>query len=665
MISVTNFNKCVTILIRKLCNFDNREANFTSYPIYMKNKSLLLSVAVYALLSIPFKNFSQTINYGSAANFVILTTVGAIGNTGTSQLTGNVGTNSGGTTNFGNVNGVMYSGDGATGAASNSLLSAYSQLNSAIPTATHAPLLGNGETLVAGVYSVSGVTVLSNVLTLDGQGSSNAVFIFKISAAFSSTNAAEIKLINGALACNVHWKVEGAVTLASLTIMKGNIVANNDLISLATGSKLEGRMLAINGAISVNEVTAKTPIGCGSPVLTGPAAPFLGSSVCYALFSGNENISNSGSTTVKGDIGTNVGLTTGFNPLMVDGMIHPIPDGSTAAAASALLNARTYMNSLTADIELLYPAQMGRKLVLTPHTYVLNGATSLNDTLFLNAEGNANAIFVIKIYGAFNTGDFATVTLMNGTLAKNVYWIVNGAVTIATGSNLKGSIVSNNGAINLATGVQLEGRAMTTNGALTTSSVTVNMTDGCAALPLTLTAFTGKIQNNTALLAWKTSNEINTSVFEIEQSIDARSYTKIGTVNAAGNTSGVENYEFNYNLQAVISPVVYYRLKMIDVDGKFTYSNIVALQMQKKSLAISMYPNPVKSTSTLIFTTQQNERISYSFVDAMGKVLSTTQVDLVAGSNTIRINAKALAVGLYSIRIIGTEIKETVQFVKQ
>ena len=222
----------------------------------MKNKFLLSVVAVIMSLSFSTKNIAQVINYGTAADFVLFTTVGAIGNTGTSQITGNVGTNSGGTTGFGNVNGVMHSGNGATASASNNLLTAYSTLNNTVPTTTHAPLLGNGEILTAGVYDISGVTVLSNVLTLNAQGNPNAVFIFKITAAFSSTAASQVLLINGALACNVHWKVEGAVTLATLTSMKGNIVANNDLIGLSSGVKLEGRLLSINGAVTVNGVTA-------------------------------------------------------------------------------------------------------------------------------------------------------------------------------------------------------------------------------------------------------------------------------------------------------------------------------------------------------------------------------------------------------------------------
>ncbi|MFZ4520927.1 MAG: ice-binding family protein [Bacteroidales bacterium] len=131
------------------------------------------------------------------------------------------------------------------------------------------------------------------------------------------------------------------------------------------------------------------------------------------------------------------------------------------------------------DIELLYPAQFGHDLVLTPHTYLLNAATTFTDTLFLNAQGNATAVFVIKINGALSTNTYSKVALINGTQAKNVYWKVDGAVSINDYSLFRGTIVCNNGAILLKSGVRLEGRAFTTTGALSVSAITAIMPAGC------------------------------------------------------------------------------------------------------------------------------------------------------------------------------------------
>lgn len=309
-------------------------------------KQLLTALTVVLLLLMSNQSFAQSPPLGTASDFVLFTTVGAVTNTGISQLTGNVGTNSGSSTGFGNVNGVMENNNGATAQCAADLLIAYNFLNSMVPTFFPTPLLGNGTILIAGVYSITGASTLNMDLILDAEGDPDAIFVFQIQGPLSTAADSKIKLINGAQACNVFWKVEGLVDMASGTTMRGTVIANNAAINMNAGDTLEGRALSTTGAIGVSGVLAYTPIGCGSPVLMGPAAPDLVSAACYAIFSSDGPVTNAGITYVTGDVGTNVGLTTGFNPLFVTGMIHPIPDGSTAAAASDLLNAYNYLNKL-------------------------------------------------------------------------------------------------------------------------------------------------------------------------------------------------------------------------------------------------------------------------------------------------------------------------------
>lgn len=100
----------------------------------MKNKLLFTLLTFVALFTFPSENFGQVINLGTAKDFVLFTTVGAVTNTGTTHLTGNVGSNVGSSTGFGNVDGVMHDQDGASAAAGTDLATAYGQLNAAIPT---------------------------------------------------------------------------------------------------------------------------------------------------------------------------------------------------------------------------------------------------------------------------------------------------------------------------------------------------------------------------------------------------------------------------------------------------------------------------------------------------------------------------------------------------
>lgn len=547
----------------------------------MKNLLLSITTGVVFLIQ-PFQSSGQAPNLGTAASFVLFTSIGAVGNTGQSQITGNVGTNNGAITGFGNVNGTMHNANLTTGQAAAELLIAYNLLNSAIPNYSIAPVIGNGDTLVAGVYDVSGVSTLNDTLYLDAKGDPNAVFVFKMSAAFSSNPNAKVILLNGASACNVFWKVEGAVNLGSGTFMRGNIVANNGAITLAANDTLEGRALSTNGAINLNTDLAYIPAGCLGAPKTGPAAPPLGTAECYTIFSGNGEVTNTGVTYVTGDIGTNLGLTTGFNPLFVTGTIHPEPDVSTALAAADIGIAYTYLNVLPHDIQLLYPAQFGNDLVLTPNTYLLNAATALNGNLFLNAEGNPDAVFVIKINGALTTGVYSRVNLMNGAQSNNVYWKVDGAASLADYSVFHGTLIANQGAVNLATGDSIYGRAFTTSGAVNVTAITaISPKVTCIPLPVTWLYFKGTPVGNQVQLEWSTTAEVNHSYYTLEKSsngVNFKTLAKVDEKTSNGSTKNVYTYT---DMQP--DNIGYYRIGQTDKDGKSSVYKTILVRMNESA----------------------------------------------------------------------------------
>lgn len=617
--------------------------------MYQILKSTLLLLCAILVIR---KSNAQAPNLGTVASFELFTTVGAVGNTGTSQITGNVGTNSGSTTGFGNVNGVMHNNDGATLTAANDLQNAYQQLDTITADFFIAPLLGNGDTLAPGVYSITGNTTSNLILNLNAAGDPNAVFIFKIAGTLTINALAEIKLINSAVACNVFWKVEGMVSLAPNAIMRGTIVANNAAININSGVTLEGRALSTAGAISVNGILGYTPVGCGSPLLTGPMAPDLASVSCYALFTGNGSNINSGSTFVTGDVGTNVGLTTGYNALTVNGMIHPIPDGSTAACAADLLNVYTYLNTLPADIELLYPAQFGQSLVLTPHTYLMNAATALTDTVYLNAQGDSNAVFVIKINGALSTSTFAAVSLINGAKASNVYWKVDGAVSLNDYSKFKGTIICNNGALNLNTGVEIDGRALTTNGAF--SAAAVNVSTGLppcipgVPLPVGWIFFTGKVIADNAVLEWATDHSMDNVSFILEKSVDGTVFKTISNIPASPARPGAGSYTFTDN---AFSGTSYYRIASVDKTGDRSYFKTLLIS-SGTSFSDNpgiFYPNPIVSTLTLDMQhASLDDNLQLIIYNMLGKEVLKTLIT----TNITSFNTTSFPTGVYYYKLI-------------
>ncbi|MGE0638244.1 MAG: ice-binding family protein [Bacteroidia bacterium] len=452
----------------------------------MKTKLTLILTAISIAL-IPIQTFAQQIELGTAAHFVIFTKAGAVGDNPSahSHLTGDIGyETSGAFTGFGNVNGVMHPGvDGATTAAGLALQSAIVQINNRTVTDVISGLLGNGDTLTPGVYSIPVDAVLNLNLTLNALGNSDAEFIFKIGGTFNANTNSKIKLINGAKACRVFWKVAATVDFASGATLRGTFISGAAM-SMATGDTLEGRLLTTVGAINMDGALAYMPIGCGSPVLAGPAAPVLGATACFAVFSGNGAVSNSGATYVTGDVGSDIMMPSGFLPQNVTGEVRG-SDTYTAAAASGMPTIYNYLDLLPFDIQLYYPAQFGNNLVLTPHTYLLDEGTVFTDTLYLDAEDNSDAVFVIQVNGALTTTANSNVKLINGTQAKNVYWVVDGAVSILGNSKFNGTVVSNSGAIDLDATTRLDGRILSTSGEITLdaiNAVATNIPSDCSSL---------------------------------------------------------------------------------------------------------------------------------------------------------------------------------------
>jgi hypothetical protein len=209
---------------------------------------------------------------------------------------------------------------------------------------------------------------------------------------------------------------------------------------------------------------------CIIPDFLQSQAPDLGVTSSFAMFTAAGAFSNDGATVVTGDIGTNVGAFTGFPPGVVIGSIH-VADVISAQAASDVATAYNDLFSLTCGIVL--GTTLGGGQILTPNTYCLGAASFLNGDLILDGQCDPNAFFIFQIDGALSTAVNSTVTLTNGASLCNVYWQVNGAVSLGQGSVFRGTIVAG-GAITLLEAASLEGRGLTTAGAIEMHNNVVN-----------------------------------------------------------------------------------------------------------------------------------------------------------------------------------------------
>ena len=411
-------------------------------------------------------NFSQVINLGSLSDFGLFTSNGAIGNSGSSVLVGDIGSDLGAISGFGTstVTGSYYNGDPITNQAKIDLLIAYNQLISVpVTNAIHAPAFGNGEILNAGVYDIAAAGSLAGNLTLDGLGDANALFIFKFGGAFAVGAASSVNLTNGTLPCNVFWVAEGAISMAASTIMKGTLVANNAAISMAASGNLEGRMLSTTGAIAFGpSVAAKS--GCNTyPIIIDTSAIIkLGTAANFVLFTTSGTVNNTGASVLTGNIGNNLGSINGFATSTVTGSFHN-HDATTSQAKIDLQSAYNQLIYRPATNSVHAPA-FGSGEILTKGVYSIGGAGSVAGNLILDAQGDSNAVFIFKFGGAFTTGASSKVCLINKALPCKVFWVAEGAINMAASTTMKGTLIANNAAISMLSGGDLQGRLLSING---------------------------------------------------------------------------------------------------------------------------------------------------------------------------------------------------------
>jgi gliding motility-associated-like protein len=444
----------------------------------MKVKQLY-QLIVLLLFFLPKVVFAQP-NLGTTIGFSLFTSSGDVVNTGSSQIIGDLGTNSGSITGFGNFSGTMYDSDATSAQAAADLAVLYNDLNTSVATFFPGAALGSGQVLTPGVYSIATGATLTADLTLDAQGDPNAVFIIRVNGGLTTAASSEVILLDGALACNVFWQVEGDVAIGPNSVMKGNIVANNSDIDIDASTSFEGRAFSTSGMITIDDILSYTPAGCGAPLLNGPPAPDLLSSACYALLAVDDNLTNTGVSIITGEVGSNNGVTAGFDPIFISGTLHLSSDASTSQASTDFMNAYTYASTVSPELEIMFPAQFGNGLILTPHTYEINAATTLSDTLYLDAQNNSSAVFLIQVNGDFTTATNSTIILLNGADSDNIYWEIEGNVTIGDTSVFRGTLMVNNGVVNIGPASEIDGHVLATNGAININSSTVTIPTLCS-----------------------------------------------------------------------------------------------------------------------------------------------------------------------------------------
>ncbi len=179
-----------------------------------------------------------------------------------------------------------------------------------------------------------------------------------------------------------------------------------------------------------------------------------------------------------------------------------------------------------------------------------------------------------------------------------------------------------------------------------------------AVLPVTLKSLSASLINNQPQLNWQTSTEINFDYFGVEKSVDAKNFVEVAKVasNKASNSTSYQFSDVNKTL-----PSQFYRLRLVDNDGTFKYSSVVAIN-GKASINLALYPNPV--TNTIILSHPKaiaGAAIKVTGID--GRILSTQIVQ--TGATQTSIDAARLVKGNYVVSFVNDGIATTIQLIKQ
>jgi hypothetical protein len=164
------------------------------------------------------------------------------------------------------------------------------------------------------------------------------------------------------------------------------------------------------------------------------------------------------------------------------------------------------------------------------------------------------------------------------------------------------------------------------------------------ALPVNLLSFTSSIDNKVVKLQWQTKLEINSSYFLIERSSDGVNFSGIGKVDAVGNSSNERKYSFIDNSPNVVN---YYRLKEVDLDGKYVYSKILEAQLSSVQ-ELNILGNPVRNVLQIQITNSLSQKNYLSIFDFSGRRLKTFNVE----NGVQNIDISFLTSGTYFLQLI-------------
>jgi hypothetical protein len=183
---------------------------------------------------------------------------------------------------------------------------------------------------------------------------------------------------------------------------------------------------------------------------------------------------------------------------------------------------------------------------------------------------------------------------------------------------------------------------------------TLLVTD-CSNLPVTLTSFNGRYSNGVSTLDWQTSQEFNSDHFDLLKSADGLNFTVVTTIKSAGSSNLTTNYSYE-DYTPNNGSYVYYRLKQVDVNGKYSYSSIVKLALGVNT-SVVVYPNPFSNDFTVSFSATKTAAATLKLLNSTGQLVFSKTISVNKGNNSILVNSlPSIKPGIYYMSISNEEL---------
>ncbi|MEO8853508.1 MAG: T9SS type A sorting domain-containing protein, partial [Ginsengibacter sp.] len=173
-----------------------------------------------------------------------------------------------------------------------------------------------------------------------------------------------------------------------------------------------------------------------------------------------------------------------------------------------------------------------------------------------------------------------------------------------------------------------------------------------AALPVTVTSVTATLKNKDIEVKWNVQNESGIQQYQVEKSTDGIQFNQASSVNAKNSVSG----SYSWTDLNVADGTYYYRIKIISVDGKTSYTQIVKVISGKLLDQISIYPNPVKDgVIHLQLTNQPEGNYGVRLFNSIGQIIVSKKIAHAKGTSEETIVCPNLAKGIYQLEVVKSD----------